>query len=224
MLIKNVNEWALLNAERAPSFLGYASGKHHYDGGFREYEQAFKQLPNKRTAIDVGANYGFVTKFLSKNFQKVYSSEIIPYTRECLKTNVSRQGMNNVEVLDHGFSNENKTVDVFFNAAWSGHASVVANEASGSKQVSCPVKTIDSCGYEDVDYIKIDVEGQELEVLQGAQQTIKKCKPMISIEVTFINPEGLKRAYDACVFLESLNYKFISRVRNDYLYISNKEQ
>ena len=44
------------------------------------------------------------------------------------------------------------------------------------------VNTLDSYNFSDVDVIKIDVEGFEIEVLKGAEKTIKSCKPLIQIE------------------------------------------
>jgi hypothetical protein len=47
---------------------------------------------------------------------------------------------------------------------------------------SVPVNTLDSFAYENVGFIKIDVEGYEYEVLQGAQATISRCRPIMYIE------------------------------------------
>lgn len=45
------------------------------------------------------------------------------------------------------------------------------------------LKSLDSYGWERVDFIKIDVEGMEDEVLAGASETIQKCKPAMLIEI-----------------------------------------
>ena len=45
-----------------------------------------------------------------------------------------------------------------------------------------PLLLLDSLELPRVDFIKIDVEGMELEVLQGAMSTLKRCKPMMLIE------------------------------------------
>ena len=48
--------------------------------------------------------------------------------------------------------------------------------------VKIKVKTIDSLGYTDVDFIKLDVEGHEYKCVVGAEQTIRKYNPVIIVE------------------------------------------
>ena len=45
------------------------------------------------------------------------------------------------------------------------------------------VRSIDSYGFDDVDFIKIDVEGAEMGVLRGAGETIKRCRPAVQMEI-----------------------------------------
>ena len=223
--MKKIGEWYFHDEEKAQSFLGYAKGIQPYENDlFRKYWKAVSRLSDKRVAIDVGANYGFVTRWLCQSFDMTYASEVVPQTRECLKKNVESQGMPNVQVLDYGFSDQNKNLDVFFKPSWSGHASTIRNSASGGKSYSCPVKTIDSCNFENVDFIKIDVEGQELSVLRGALSTISKWKPMISFEVSFGDPDGLARSWNTHQFMLALNYKFILTAKRDYFYIYDEEK
>ena len=54
------------------------------------------------------------------------------------------------------------------------------------------VITIDSLGLDRLDLIKIDAEGMEMEVLQGAEQTIGRCRPVIYAEWLKVG-EGLLR-------------------------------
>ena len=213
--------WAVLPEERSSNFINYSLGKREYDHRlFDHYSKILSKLPNKRVAIDIGASYGFVTKYLSERFDKVYSAEVVPEIRECLAVNVNHQNMNNVEILNHGFSDKDGNLKIYFNPAWSGHSSVIKSELHDSAQyLSCVVKPIDSCAYENVDYIKIDVEGHELEVLRGATKTIEKCKPMISIEVLSDNPDQLTKSYNVHMFLKSLNYRYVFTAIHDFFYI-----
>jgi len=66
------------------------------------------------------------------------------------------------------------------------------------------VTTIDSYNFDKIDFIKIDTEGHELYVLEGAINTIEKYKPNIFIEV---HPKELKKEKNAYNFLCDLGYK-----------------
>ena len=215
--------WIMLSKERGGSFLKHAegSGRRGYDMDmFVGYQTAFDDvLTTKRLAIDVGASYGFVTDFLSQQFDKVISSEVVPLIRDCLKVNVERRELNNVEVLEFGFSDQNTVLDIYFDERFSGHSSAIPNEASGNVATPCEVKTIDSCNYNDVDYIKIDVEGHELYVLKGAIETLKRCRPMVSIEVSLDNPKRLREAVACCTLLEELGYEHHSTATHDFIFI-----
>jgi FkbM family methyltransferase len=54
--------------------------------------------------------------------------------------------------------------------------------ATGPKQ-TIRLLTIDSLALQRLDFLKLDVEGMELEALAGASQTIQRCKPAILVEV-----------------------------------------
>ena len=49
--------------------------------------------------------------------------------------------------------------------------------------VEVPARTLDSYNFEDVDCIKIDVEGSELLVIEGAKETIDRCRPSVQVEI-----------------------------------------
>jgi FkbM family methyltransferase len=49
--------------------------------------------------------------------------------------------------------------------------------------VNVPARTIDSYNFEEVDAIKIDVEGTEMFVIEGAKDTIDRCRPSVQVEI-----------------------------------------
>lgn len=65
-----------------------------------------------------------------------------------------------------------------------------------------PMITLDSLNLSRVDLIKIDVEGMEEEVLAGAMETIKRCKPVLFIEVLKSDQNAIAKT------LNALGYKF----------------
>jgi hypothetical protein len=63
--------------------------------------------------------------------------------------------------------------------------------------------TLDAMNLSRVDLIKIDVEGMEVEVLQGAQRTIESCHPVILVEIIKSNSDLLRG------WLEERGYKIM---------------
>ena len=70
------------------------------------------------------------------------------------------------------------------------------------KKVQC--KTLDSLNFSDVDFVKIDVEGHELEVIQGSRKVLKKYKPILLVE---IEQRHLEHSFfDVVKYIENLGY------------------
>ena len=70
------------------------------------------------------------------------------------------------------------------------------------------VLTLDTLGLERVDLIKLDVEGMEEEALEGAKETIKRCKPVMYIETVKSDKEKIIK------WCEALDYKVIPHGMN----------
>ncbi|KMZ11671.1 SAM-dependent methyltransferase [Candidatus Burkholderia humilis] len=67
--------------------------------------------------------------------------------------------------------------------------------------VTVPMVSIDSLKIERLDFLKLDVEGMEMDVLKGAAETIKRCKPIMLIEYIKSDLNTIKQ------FIEPLGYK-----------------
>lgn len=63
----------------------------------------------------------------------------------------------------------------------------------GYPRVEIEQKVLDNLNYQDVDIIKIDVEGYELQVLEGASDTIKRNRPIVQVECVDIQPRAFGR-------------------------------
>jgi FkbM family methyltransferase len=126
--------------------------------------------------VDIGANIGNHAFFFKEICQakKVVCFEPHPDNFLLLQENCPTCEKHKV-----GLSSEN--INGFLDSVESiNHNS--GTSRLGSKGYPIEIKTLDSYNFENVTFIKIDVEGYELEVLKGAKNTIEKCRPDILVE------------------------------------------
>ena len=133
----------------------------------------------------------------------------------------------NITVHEVAATNRNEgTIDILDHTDHGGHNHVVLDSDNvklrdSQNLVPVPARTIDSYNFKDVDCIKIDVEGSELLVMQGAKDTIDRCRPSVQVEIVpkqctlfGYEPQDL---YD---FFAERDYVCVSAVRRPM----NKEQ
>ena len=128
-----------------------------------------------RHAIDIGANVGLWARDLCTQFAQVTAFEPIQDFRHCLMENVKAH---NLRIEPVALGNRTGTTEMIRVAGNAGHTHVDAATESGTTEI----RTLDSYDFDNVDYIKIDCEGYEYEVLLGAWETIKRCRPRICVE------------------------------------------
>ena len=80
------------------------------------------------------------------------------------------------------------------------------NEFNEFRSFDVNVKKLDNLQFENpISFIKIDVEGHEIEVIEGAIETINKNKPILLIEIE--EKHSKKKVIDAIKFINTLGYK-----------------
>lgn len=149
-------------------------------GGPAEYQQpvrlrSLQHVKNKRTALDIGANVGLWSRDLVKHFEQVIAFEPVAMFRECLERNVAAS---NISVQSVALGDTEGQVNMIITEGNTGHTHVDPNSVNGDTKII----QLDSLDLQNVDYIKIDCEGFEYRVLQGAKETIKRCRPVVVIE------------------------------------------
>ena len=140
------------------------------------------------------------------------------------------QSMNitaNIIVHEVAATNRNEgTIDILDHTDHGGHNHVVLDSDNvklrdSQNLVPVPACTLDSYNFQDVDCIKIDVEGSELLVMQGAKDTIDRCRPSVQVEIV---PKQCKLfgydPQDLYDFFADRDYVCVSAVRKPM----NKEQ
>jgi len=158
---------------------------------------SLRLLGNTKNAnvLDVGCNYGFLSSVWALSHQVATVHAFEPHAEICnsVRKTIQMNGLDNKLFLHQkAVGSMNKTVDMFFYRT-SSNAQVVGNaepERHPVQQVTldsfCAENGIVRC-----DLIKIDIDGLELEVLKGAENIIRNCRPVIVVE-TNDNPKLLE--------------------------------
>lgn len=171
------------------------------------------------TVVDVGANMGYLAARLSDYVGeegRVYAVEPVPETYALLEQVVRRLNLHAVKPLHACASDRpgdrimkipayNKGPDNYY------ESHVVESGDSGEPGRSVPVRAArldDLLGKQvtDVSFIKIDVEGHELEVVRGAVRVIEQSRPALLIEVSGSPDEGNSKSAELFSLLSEYQY------------------
>ena len=166
--------------------------KEHFHGKFYESEELkiiSEFFPSDGIFVDIGANVGnhtvFVAQFLSP--LKIIVIEPNPATFEILKANIALNRLDSrvdVSYLGIGLSNTSARAVAITPAGNLGGTRLhLSEEQSGLRVVPGDALLF---GHR-IDFLKIDVEGMEIDVLEGLKMTIAEQRPRIFIEVDNCN-------------------------------------
>ena len=118
------------------------------------------------TVLDIGAWCGTWSAELVPYCKKIYAIEPDKTHFECLLKNTIK--FDNIELIDYAMG------DTETNVSLTNDDFTQARRIISSGNIL--MQTVDSFKFEDVDLIKVDVEGFEMNVLRGAKDTLKNCK------------------------------------------------
>ena len=173
-----------------------AKGFKNYGDFKRTGEKKFIRLIKDEInfSLDIGANVGNYTKLiLQETSSKVISFEPLPDAYRELEV-LKKEFGERLETFNIAISNENKRQELYFGNEKSEKASLMKNLEKLSfvgetniNKISVEVKKLDDLkdilNNEIIDFIKIDTEGYEFEVLDGAKNLLKEHQPkFIQIE------------------------------------------
>ena len=135
--------------------------------------------------LDIGAHVGTYAWTCGRKAKHTYAFECNPQVFCYLAANIALAGLEErISPLPFALGNEEKQIDYIVRSADGGGNGVKAlNDRDASlKKLPVQMRTVDSFHFEDVGCIKLDVEGFEKEVLEGAKDTIRRCRPCILFE------------------------------------------
>jgi len=161
-------------------------------------------FPEGRVFVDVGANFGTYTLGLARGVGpagKVYSFEAQRILFYMLAGTVAMNGLTNVYCHNYAVGKERSKLEIpqfdynrplnFGSIEFGGQQREKLDQErqhSAAQLEYVEMVTLDSFDFPRVDIMKIDVEGMEADVLQGATETLKRCRPILYVEHTKSDP------------------------------------
>lgn len=205
--------------------------EHLASKGIKGYEyqkeprnHALEKVKKFRTALDIGGNVGFWSRDMCKRFERVEIFEPDPSNIECLTLNL--KGHDNYRLHQIGLGIENTQKEFYKSNVSSGaHTFNPAHLTEGgfSKSV-LEIKTLDSFNLTEVDFIKIDTQGSELDILQGAKQTLIENNCVLNVEIEQKNPKQVEMGKPIFEFMESIDYEKLVRYKRDEVLFAKRKR
>jgi len=165
-------------------------------------------------AVQAGGNIGVWPSRMAQTFGTVYTFEPQPENYACLVENIQDD---NIIHSNRGLSNSNRKVSVHQLDGQKNNygAGYIVDDENGIEAICIDDLELSAC-----DLICIDIEGAELEALQGAEKTIREHHPLVVLED---KPMPQLNVFNRGVgapgkWLESLGYKYVMKQRWDSIY------
>ncbi len=164
----------------------------------KEYTMYKDFLPNtKDIVIDIGAQFGDYAILCAAYYKaKVVTFEPLRSNFKLIKEAIYLNNLSSKEINAYnlGLGDRNRVITTNFNGD-------MINSMKAGKKVKMSVRTLDYFNFSPT-IIKIDVEGYELQVLNGAKNTLRKYHPKIIIET-----HGRRLKSEVLKFLSKYRYK-----------------
>lgn len=135
--------------------------------------------------IDVGANIGLMSLAAAATVLgqgKIHAFEPFPSTMGILERNKTLNKFDQIEIHPYALAAKNEKVIIYPEKGNRGGASIINHQNESGVEIE--TKMLDDFNFPSIDLIKIDVEGFELEVLKGAEESILRSRPKLIVEVS----------------------------------------
>jgi len=150
----------------------------------RELSYLDKIIPEDAVTVDVGANCGLYTRRLARLSRQVHAFEPAQQMARLLRRTSAR----NVRIHEIALSDHDGDAELFIpqgeDGLVHGLASLEARVGSSGRSIAAhvPIARLDAVIHQDVAFVKVDVEGHELNVLNGAVELVERCQPVFLVE------------------------------------------
>ena len=158
----------------------------------KELPHFSQQLSSDDIAFDVGAHAGAWAYPLSRLMSHVYAFEALPYYAQVLGPALRLAGRRNVTVLNRAVSNKAGTVSMVWRSSSGVRLTGLTHVASQAESLDDTV-TVECLSLDEfvmersltsrrIGLLKCDVEGFECNVIEGARELLRRCRPLVFCE------------------------------------------
>jgi len=185
-------------------------------GGLAVYQEpvrraSIKYCRDRDAALDIGANVGLWTRDLCQYFQRVIAIEPVADFRECLVKNVPTT---NLKIYDCALGAETSMINMIITPENTGHSHV---DPTSFGQGKIKMQTLDNLNLPKFDYVKLDCEGYEFNIVRGGENCLKEYRPVIVVEQKFHKDTGITDNGETVALLQSWGACIVEQVRNDVI-------
>ena len=187
-----------------------------YSGEITIINDYINKTKRNNTYLDIGVNIGTHSIVYSKLFNNIIAFEPDIYNYNQSKENLKINNIINVNLINKSLGSVHGFVKT---AQHSNHSreciyTTLCNDESDIEQI-----TLDSLNLNDIDFIKMDVEGHELDIIKGAVKTIQRNKPILEFEYNMLAKTLYNIEYSEIeLYLNSIDYVFDKRFDDNYFY------
>lgn len=175
---------------------------------YHKLEAAVGFVSHRRSAIDIGAHVGFWAVWLSKEFEHVMCFEPMEEFHRLLRWNMDTD---NYTLFDCALGADMGFVSLKIDPNFTGGTHIV-----GEGEIH--MEALDTFDFQEVDFIKIDVEGYEYQVVAGGEETIKRNRPIMVVEQKGNDAKHYGQKPQAALkLLQSWGMKPIQVISGDYI-------
>lgn len=154
----------------------------------------------REVVVQAGGNCGLYPKLFAKYFKRVYTFEPDALNFHCLVNNCQED---NIIKINAALGDTNKLVGI------NNGCKVNTGAYTINEKGYIPTFTIDQLALDACDLIQLDIEGYEVFAIKGALETIRKFKPVISMETV---------VEETAIILENNQYILVKNVGADKIY------
>jgi FkbM family methyltransferase len=211
IMVNQHGMWMPMGESRFQNWMD-ASGDYQKE----QYDMALKHVAKRRVAVDAGANIGFFSKHFCKDFETVFAFEPVHPTRACLARNTP---FPNIVIYPFALSDSEGKSEIQYSRLACGGAQIggqsLATHGNQLISQSIRLKTLDSLNIPEIDFLKLDVQGFELQVLKGAVKTLARsnCAVLCEVEVNGQQTAGIEE------WLSTQGYRIADRMKKDVVFV-----